>query len=162
MADTVSLGIDWGKARIGVAAANRGTSFAYPVETVPAGPTELDRLVAEADGGIVDKRGRAGTPQHGLRSGDLRAAQRHGPPVDGGDGLLRREHARRGPAGARERDRAIGGVDPSDPSLQFPDLGEGAPEACTSHAAEPAGKVSLLSWTGDRPEGMFPPRRDEG
>jgi len=56
----------------------------------------------------------------------------------------------------------FGGVDPSDPTLQFPDLGEGAPEACTSHAAEPAGKVSLLSWTGDRPEGMFPPRRDEG
>ena len=41
MADTVRLGIDWGKARIGVAAANAGTSFAYPVGTVQAGPDEL-------------------------------------------------------------------------------------------------------------------------
>ncbi|MFT3886828.1 MAG: Holliday junction resolvase RuvX [Arachnia sp.] len=46
MADTVRLGIDWGKARIGVAAANAGTSFAYPVETVQAGPDELRRLAA--------------------------------------------------------------------------------------------------------------------
>ncbi|GAA3857947.1 Holliday junction resolvase RuvX [Tessaracoccus defluvii] len=56
MADGPRLGIDWGKARIGVAAANRGTSFAYPVETVPAGPTELDRLgalVAEYEPGVV-------------------------------------------------------------------------------------------------------------
>lgn len=40
------LGIDWGKARIGVAACNRGTTLAYPVETVPAGAEELQRLVA--------------------------------------------------------------------------------------------------------------------
>ena len=56
MADAVRLGIDWGKARIGVSAANAGTSFAYPVETVPAGPTELDRLgalVAEYEPGVV-------------------------------------------------------------------------------------------------------------
>jgi putative Holliday junction resolvase len=46
VADTVRLGIDWGKARIGVAAANAGTSFAYPVETVQAGPDELRRLTA--------------------------------------------------------------------------------------------------------------------
>lgn len=45
MADTARLGIDWGKARIGVAAANPGTTFAYPVETVPAGPGESRRLV---------------------------------------------------------------------------------------------------------------------
>lgn len=46
MADSVRLGIDWGKARIGVAASNAGTTFAYPVETVPAGAGELDRLKA--------------------------------------------------------------------------------------------------------------------
>ncbi|MBB1510037.1 Holliday junction resolvase RuvX [Tessaracoccus sp. MC1756] len=40
------LGIDWGKARIGVAACNAGVSFAYPVETVPAGPGEMQRLAA--------------------------------------------------------------------------------------------------------------------
>lgn len=40
------LGIDWGKARIGVAACNRGTTLAYPVETVAAGAQELQRLVA--------------------------------------------------------------------------------------------------------------------
>ena len=40
------LGIDWGKARIGVAACNRGTTLAYPVETVPAGAGEMQRLVA--------------------------------------------------------------------------------------------------------------------
>ena len=44
MAEGSRLGIDWGKARIGVAAANAGTSFAYPVETVAAGPSELLRL----------------------------------------------------------------------------------------------------------------------
>lgn len=56
MADTVRLGIDWGKARIGVAACNAGTTFAYPVETVPAGPDELTRLraiVEEYGPGVV-------------------------------------------------------------------------------------------------------------
>ena len=43
------LGIDWGKARIGVAACNRGTTIAYPVETVPAGPSALGRLVELVD-----------------------------------------------------------------------------------------------------------------
>lgn len=50
------LGIDWGKARIGVAASNRGTTFAYPVETVTAGPQALRRLaelVAEHEPGLV-------------------------------------------------------------------------------------------------------------
>lgn len=50
------LGIDWGKARIGVAACNRGTNLAYPVETVPAGPGALVRLralVDEYEPGIV-------------------------------------------------------------------------------------------------------------
>ncbi len=40
------LAIDWGKARIGVAASNRGTTLAFPVETVPAGVQELQRIVA--------------------------------------------------------------------------------------------------------------------
>ena len=40
------LAIDWGKARIGVAASNRGTTLAYPVETVQAGTKELQRIVA--------------------------------------------------------------------------------------------------------------------
>ncbi|HSO68614.1 MAG TPA: Holliday junction resolvase RuvX [Arachnia sp.] len=46
MPEGARLGIDWGKARIGVAASNRRTSFAYPVETVTAGPGELRRLAA--------------------------------------------------------------------------------------------------------------------
>lgn len=56
MADAVRLGIDWGKARIGVSAANAGTSFAYPVETVKAGADELRRLVAlvtEYEPGVI-------------------------------------------------------------------------------------------------------------
>ncbi|MDO5735604.1 MAG: Holliday junction resolvase RuvX [Propionibacteriaceae bacterium] len=40
------MGIDWGKARIGVAACNRGTTLAYPVETVAAGPQEMQRIAA--------------------------------------------------------------------------------------------------------------------
>lgn len=50
------LGIDWGKARIGVAACNRGTTLAYPVETVAAGAGALERLaelVAEYDPQVV-------------------------------------------------------------------------------------------------------------
>lgn len=46
MPEGTRLGIDWGKARIGVAACNAGVSFAYPVETVPAGPEEIRRLKA--------------------------------------------------------------------------------------------------------------------
>ncbi|WP_052460112.1 Holliday junction resolvase RuvX [Tessaracoccus massiliensis] len=46
MPDGARLGIDWGKARIGVAACNAGVSFAYPVETVQAGTDELRRLAA--------------------------------------------------------------------------------------------------------------------
>ncbi len=40
------LAIDWGKARIGVAASNRGTSLAYPVQTVRASAREMPELVA--------------------------------------------------------------------------------------------------------------------
>lgn len=40
------LAIDWGKARIGVAASSRGTTLAFPVETVGAGAQELQRIVA--------------------------------------------------------------------------------------------------------------------
>ncbi len=40
----VRLAIDWGDARIGVAACDRDGVLAYPLDTVPAGATELDRL----------------------------------------------------------------------------------------------------------------------
>ena len=40
------LGLDWGDARIGVAACDRDGLLAYPLDTVAAGPAELDRLVA--------------------------------------------------------------------------------------------------------------------
>lgn len=46
MPDSPRLGIDWGKARIGVAACGAHTSFAYPVSTVPAGREELTALAA--------------------------------------------------------------------------------------------------------------------
>jgi putative holliday junction resolvase len=42
----VRLALDWGKARIGVAASDRDAVLAYPVETVPAGPTAIARVVA--------------------------------------------------------------------------------------------------------------------
>ncbi len=52
----------------------------------------------------------------------------------------------------------FGDVDPAQASEDvFHDLGMGAPEACT-HSSAPQGKVSLLSWTGDRPDAMFPPK----
>jgi len=46
VADGTRIAIDWGKARIGVAASHSGTTLAYPVETVPAGADEFRRLVA--------------------------------------------------------------------------------------------------------------------
>ena len=42
----VRLGVDWGDARIGVAACDRDGLLAYPLDTVPAGPQELARLAA--------------------------------------------------------------------------------------------------------------------
>ena len=42
----VRLALDWGKARIGVAACDPGGILAPPVETVPAGPTALPRIAA--------------------------------------------------------------------------------------------------------------------
>lgn len=48
MADN-RLAIDWGKARIGVAAARGGTTLAFPVETVAADKGALDRLQALVD-----------------------------------------------------------------------------------------------------------------
>ena len=52
----------------------------------------------------------------------------------------------------------FGDIDPAKASEDaFHDLGMGAPEACT-HSSAPQGKVSLLSWTGDRPDSMFPPK----
>lgn len=40
------LALDWGEARIGVAACDRDGLLSYPVETVPAGPQALPRLHA--------------------------------------------------------------------------------------------------------------------
>jgi putative Holliday junction resolvase len=40
----VRLGLDWGDARIGVAACDRDGVLAYPLDTVQAGPDELVRL----------------------------------------------------------------------------------------------------------------------
>jgi putative Holliday junction resolvase len=40
------LGIDWGQARIGVAASDPDGRLAVPVTVVPAGPDEIDRLLA--------------------------------------------------------------------------------------------------------------------
>ena len=42
----VRLALDWGEARIGVAACDPAGTLAYPVETVPAGPGAVARLVA--------------------------------------------------------------------------------------------------------------------
>jgi putative Holliday junction resolvase len=40
----VRLAIDWGEARIGVAACDPAGILAYPVETVPAGPAAIARI----------------------------------------------------------------------------------------------------------------------
>jgi putative holliday junction resolvase len=40
------LALDWGQARIGVAACDPAGTLAYPVEAVPAGPTAVARIVA--------------------------------------------------------------------------------------------------------------------
>ena len=40
------LALDWGQARIGVAACDPAGTLAYPVEAVPAGPGALDRIAA--------------------------------------------------------------------------------------------------------------------
>lgn len=56
MASGTRMGIDWGKARIGVAACTAGTSLAYPVTTIAAGRGELGALkalVAAYDPGVV-------------------------------------------------------------------------------------------------------------
>jgi len=42
----VRLALDWGQARIGVAACDPAGTLAYPVEAVPAGPAAIDRIVA--------------------------------------------------------------------------------------------------------------------
>lgn len=46
----VRLAVDWGGARIGVAACDRDGVLCYPVETVSAGPAAFDRLA-----GLVDE-----------------------------------------------------------------------------------------------------------
>ncbi|GAB3595537.1 Respiratory nitrate reductase 2 beta chain [Corynebacterium faecale] len=72
------------------------------------------------------------------------------------------------PTASPETPRGIQGLDPFgnvDPigaaeSLNV-GLGEGAPEACGTGAAAEPGRVSLASWNpGERPDSMFPDRRD--
>ena len=41
----VRLALDWGQARIGVAACDPGGTLAYPVEAVPAGPNAIRRIL---------------------------------------------------------------------------------------------------------------------
>lgn len=71
------------------------------------------------------------------------------------------------PTASPETPRGIADLDPfgdTDPTRAmdkaFADLGMGAPEACSGHG-ENSGTVSLLSWTGDRPDSMFPPKREK-
>ncbi len=45
----VRLGLDWGRARIGVAACDGAGMLAYPVETVPASPDPDERLARIVD-----------------------------------------------------------------------------------------------------------------
>jgi putative holliday junction resolvase len=45
MRQGVRVALDWGDARIGVAACDRDAVLAYPVRTVPAGDAEIDQLV---------------------------------------------------------------------------------------------------------------------
>ncbi|AKK10878.1 nitrate reductase subunit beta [Corynebacterium uterequi] len=72
------------------------------------------------------------------------------------------------PTTSPETPRGIASLDPfgdQEPHKaldSFPDLGIGAPEACSSGcgtSAPASGKVSLLSWQGERPEAMFPQER---
>ena len=46
MRQGVRLALDWGDARIGVAACDRDGVLAYPLDTVPAGADELAELIA--------------------------------------------------------------------------------------------------------------------
>ena len=45
----VRLGLDWGGARIGVAACDAAGMLAYPVETIPAAPDPLPRIARPVD-----------------------------------------------------------------------------------------------------------------
>lgn len=59
------------------------------------------------------------------------------------------------PRGVSELD-PYGGTDPRAADFMA-NLGLGAPSACHEEAEQSAsGKVSLLTWTGDRPDAMFP------
>lgn len=77
------------------------------------------------------------------------------------------------PTSSPETPRGIASLDPfgdNDPAnalldLEDAGLGMGAPEACSSGCGTGSGSgstqpVSLTSWTGDRPDSMFPPRKN--
>jgi putative holliday junction resolvase len=76
----VRLALDWGEARIGVAACDAGGVLAYPVETVPADRVAIDRLA-----GLVADHG----------------------PIEVILGLPRSLHGGEGPAAERIRRRAV-------------------------------------------------------
>ena len=77
------------------------------------------------------------------------------------------------PTSSPETPRGIASLDPfgdNDPAnalldLEDAGLGMGAPEACSGGCGTGSGSgstqpVSLTSWTGDRPDSMFPPRKN--
>jgi len=86
----VRLGVDWGKARIGVAACDAEGVLAYPVETIPQGEAALTRLAALVGeygatevvlGWPTDLRGRAGVAATAMSGIPARLAQVTGVPV---------------------------------------------------------------------------------
>lgn len=88
MPDSPRLGIDWGKARIGVAACGRHTTVCHPVATVRAGRDELAQLaviVEEYEPEIIyvgyplDLKGRLGPAAEFVKQKATALAQRVAP-----------------------------------------------------------------------------------
>ena len=74
------------------------------------------------------------------------------------------------PTASPETPRGIASLDPfgdNDPAnalldLEDAGLGMGAPEACSSGCGTGSSQpVSLTSWTGERPDSMFPPKKNK-
>ncbi|MDO4784437.1 MAG: Holliday junction resolvase RuvX [Propionibacteriaceae bacterium] len=109
----VRLGLDWGKARIGVAACDREGLLAYPVETVPAvdAARRLPQLVAEYEpveivlGLPVDLKGRRGIAAEYVLAEARRVAPLLGVPIRLSDERLSTASASRrlGQAGKNSR-----------------------------------------------------------
>lgn len=88
MPESPRLGIDWGKARIGVAACGRHTTVCHPVATVRAGRDELAKLEAIVEeyepeiiyvGYPLDLRGRLGPAAEFVAQKATTLAQRVAP-----------------------------------------------------------------------------------